>query len=350
MSGFTGSAPGKLVVSGEYAVLEGVPALVQAVNRRANARFIPDGGGELRLSAKPLGIHASPIIGGGRILETALTDPKCRLAALVLHALHRDFGLRLEECGGDLHVDSSDMSLAHGEAKLGVGSSAAVAVTLVAGFGASLAAEPFSKETIFKVADDAHREFQAGRGSGIDIAAATYGGCLRFHRPLDRPAAIESVSWPDAWQWIVVGTGKSASTSYFLQRLSELKEDSSSVYHARMQTLKGLGERVIQEPGLNWIDWSLEWCSALAALGDAIGAKIMSDEHNLHLNVARRLGFGYKPSGAGGGDAGFFLVPVSKPLDEILPLLRDEGVHILGLQAEGQGVHVERLEHPSLEG
>ena len=35
------SAPGKLIVTGEYAVLEGAPALVVAMNRRAIATRRP---------------------------------------------------------------------------------------------------------------------------------------------------------------------------------------------------------------------------------------------------------------------------------------------------------------------
>ena len=38
------SAPGKAVVWGEYAVLEGAPALVMAVNRYATARVEPADG------------------------------------------------------------------------------------------------------------------------------------------------------------------------------------------------------------------------------------------------------------------------------------------------------------------
>ena len=40
--------------------------------------------------------------------------------------------------GGRLEIDTTEMSLAHGGAKLGVGSSAAVAVALVGGIGLSL--------------------------------------------------------------------------------------------------------------------------------------------------------------------------------------------------------------------
>ncbi|MFU8876606.1 MAG: hypothetical protein ACNA7E_00585, partial [Wenzhouxiangellaceae bacterium] len=48
------SAPGKLIVIGEYAVLEGAPALVLGLNRRVRVTALP---GQGRLSAPQLGLE-----------------------------------------------------------------------------------------------------------------------------------------------------------------------------------------------------------------------------------------------------------------------------------------------------
>ena len=55
------SAPGKLVLLGEYAVLEGAPALVMAINRRARVRMTAQSDGTCEVSAPDLNVHNQPL-------------------------------------------------------------------------------------------------------------------------------------------------------------------------------------------------------------------------------------------------------------------------------------------------
>ena len=51
---------------GEYAVLEGAPALVSAVNRRATVKFESNDSRVLTLSAVPLGLGHFPVLKDGQ--------------------------------------------------------------------------------------------------------------------------------------------------------------------------------------------------------------------------------------------------------------------------------------------
>lgn len=67
MKGLRASAPGKLFLCGEYAVLEGAPAVLTAIDRRAVARF----GGRAR--------RASPVV-AAVLDEVGARFPTCAVA------------------------------------------------------------------------------------------------------------------------------------------------------------------------------------------------------------------------------------------------------------------------------
>src|SRR5262245_2351577 len=143
-----GVAPGKVLLLGEYAVLEGRAAICAAVDRYARARVAP---GPLRVEAKNLGIA----------WEGAGEPPPALAAACAL--------LSARGASAQVEIDTSEFS--QGEVKLGLGSSAAALAALAAALAPDL-----SPKDRFHLAEDAHRAAQGGIGSGVDVAASTYGG------------------------------------------------------------------------------------------------------------------------------------------------------------------------------
>ena len=163
------SAPGKAFLIGEYAVLEGAPALVTAVDVRAVAHDcdLPDRPAPSDLS---LAAHAS------------VRD-------------HLSSGTATEFTLGELpSVDSGPFS--RGERKLGFGSSAAVAAAVV-GFHLQEAGHDLTRADTralaLQLARAAHHQAQGG-GSGGDVAAAVLGGSLRFTRDAD-PVVLAHPGW-----------------------------------------------------------------------------------------------------------------------------------------------------------
>jgi phosphomevalonate kinase len=102
----TASAPGKIVLSGEYAVLDGAPAIAMAVDRRAVASVSDNTNDECRVVTE--GFESSG-------------DARYRIVEAVCGA---------RPAGRDFVLDTRAF-VADGR-KLGIGSSAALTVALVA--------------------------------------------------------------------------------------------------------------------------------------------------------------------------------------------------------------------------
>ncbi|HEY6599318.1 MAG TPA: hypothetical protein VIZ30_08395, partial [Pseudomonadales bacterium] len=176
------SAPGKLVVSGEYAVLVGAPALVLAVDRRVTSRLHDTSSGEWRFTSNgyaPDARHPLATLLGAKPLPR--TDP----AYLCQHVLRRllTTGIALDTLPTALTIDIDSRAGFDAGHKLGLGTSAAVCATL----SGALLARCGSTRDVFPIALDAHRAAQGGRGSGVDVAAACHGGLIRYEATMPDP-------------------------------------------------------------------------------------------------------------------------------------------------------------------
>jgi len=201
------SAPGKIVLSGEYAVLDGAPAIVMAVERRARATLADADGGISQVRAPgytdEIGRFASS--GGdfrwleGQVLF-GVVDSVWRAAdALQLSAKLID-------------LDTIDFIEPEGHRKIGIGSSAALTVALCAAIRGSI-----ETETIMAVAQRAHLDLQAGAGSGVDIACSVSGGLIEYRM---EGASVTALDWPEGLLHRVIWTGVAASTRDKLSRLN----------------------------------------------------------------------------------------------------------------------------------
>jgi phosphomevalonate kinase len=197
-------APGKLVLLGEYAVLDGAPALVMAVARYARARLAPLPDAGCRLSTR------APESQTARFDRGEATG--VRLVDRVIAAAPE-----LDWPGWAGYLDSSELFL--GADKLGLGSSAAALVAWAGAWwrAASPGAQPPSAETLIQI----HRAFQGGAGSGLDVAAARCGGVLRYRLDASGGPRIGSVRLPNSVGFAGIFAGSSASTTGLVARYDE---------------------------------------------------------------------------------------------------------------------------------
>ena len=278
-------APGKAMLFGEYAVLDGAWGLVAAVDCHVTA-WLHDGP------------PASPFVAYG---ATAAHD---YLARIGRHAP-----------AGWPQVDSSMLyaqSSEGGGRKLGLGSSASVTV---AAFGAVLHAadvpvgEPARRHDIFLACDAAHATAQGARGSGLDIAAAVWGGVLRARRH-DEHIDVEQVKLPPELAVVLVDTGVAASTAERVARYRALDRKNPAVAHL-LHHLEVLAERgafaTLSSDLIVLID---DWMRRMGELEHLIGIEILTPALHRVTAVARELGGSAKPSGAGGGDLAVAFIPV----------------------------------------
>jgi phosphomevalonate kinase len=259
-------APGKLVLTGAYAVLEGAPAIVAAVDRYVVA--------DTQAPEK--------------------TDVRQLYAA-------DDLGQ-----------------------KLGLGSSAAA---MVASFGARalLRGEdprhPPVRAEIFRAVRDAHRREQGG-GSGVDVASSVYGGVLRYAlsregrapgggrsaRSTKPPEAIiRAAPLPSTLTLAAFWSGTSARTSDLLTRVDALRArgGAAGVFTA----LRGVAEEAADavNDAARFVQRAAAFGRALATLGEAADAPIVPPPFAELGALAEREGAAFFPSGAGGGDVAVWI-------------------------------------------
>lgn len=241
-------APGKLVLTGAYAVLEGAPAIVAAVDRYA-------------------------------VADVAAPDD------VDVRALHDDTGRKLG-------LGSSAASM--------VASQAARAVARGADLG-----DAHVRATLFRGVREAHAHSQRG-GSGVDVAAAVHGGALRYSTD-GRDANVRTVELPPGLVLRAFWSGTSARTSDLLARVDVLRT-RSPLCLARLRLLAAVAASAVDAGDARAFVVAARDCGrALEALGHAADAPIVPPAFAQLSDLAERESAAFLPSGAGGGDVAVWL-------------------------------------------
>ncbi len=317
-------APGKLVIVGEYAVLEGAPALVVAVDRYAGVETRAG-----NVESPTLTVDAAEIgVFGATLTRPDLEGPAAEALRLVLPRL-RQLPATVE------HITLDTQAFFEGKDKLGLGSSAALTVALERILDAKASAD-----VIFQRAFQAHREFQKGAGSGIDLGASVHGGVLRYRlRGTELPERTP-MKWPAGLAMIAIWSGTSADTRSFVGAVAQFAAREPSSYAAIMGGLKRLSEQACAAFHAGEVDGFLEivgqYGEGLANLGKTAGIAIETPAHAQIGAIARSNGARYKPAGAGGGDLGVALCRQDE-LPRVQSALKSAGFPIVPLGVSNTG-------------
>jgi mevalonate kinase len=202
----TASAPGKLVLFGDHAAVYGYPCLVTAVDvrfgvtiRLNNTRAITIDTPDLRASDETYAVDI-----------TQLNARNRRETAFVEAALKRLFDQSPPTSGYDL-------TTAGPRATYGLGSSSAITVATIAAVNEQMGLK-LSLREIFDLAYAAVLDVQ-GTGSGVDIAAAVYGGTVYYVKGGEtlEPLALDTLP-------IVIGySGEKVSTTNLIAEVASLR-------------------------------------------------------------------------------------------------------------------------------
>lgn len=316
------SAPGKMMVSGEYAVLRGAPALVAAVSAR----------GKLTLRA-PQG-DAPP--------DRAVLERRPEAAATLAIA-DEAFG----QSTGGFGVELDTSELASGDRKFGLGSSAAVSAAAAGAVAALAGQDPSDPDVAARIYDAAVRGHRrvAPEGSGSDIVAACFGG-LRMITPGATEGIPDSapVAWPEGLLSSVVWTGQPARTSDLVRQVNALGERDPAALDSAMDHLGACARSFVDAFGAGDAGAIIEevrrYHDAMASLGNAAGAPIVESRLAKVAALATASGGAAKPSGAGGGDVALGFFADSGAKDAFEAAARDAGFEVLEL-ALGRGAGTE---------
>jgi phosphomevalonate kinase len=272
----TGVGHGKLVLVGEYAVLDGAPAIVAAVDHGVRCRWSP----------------GSPQI---------VTPNDDRFARAALAAVDAPDGVWTFE----------DQRSTQTSGKVGFGGSAAAVVAAVR-CALAVTGASWSDEQLFSSCADVHHRVQ-GSGSGIDVAAATFGGVLRFQAGAVTRLQVRP-------RFIVVYAGTSAATGPRVARYLAAPDRAAFIAESQAVVDAFAESPIAATEGAY---------RALCAMSRAAGLDWETPEIARLRALAVALGGAAKPSGAGGGDAVVAFLPDLAAEAEYERRVRAEGFTVV---------------------
>ena len=268
-------APGKLVIAGEYAVVDGGKAIAIAINR----------GVECKITS---GFGITTPSGDTRFVSPILKD-KAQKSHYAFQSWNPVTNLQ--------------------GAKPGFGGSAAACVC------ACLAAGIVPQE-----AYDFHYNIQ-GSGSGIDIAASIYGGTVVFeNREVKRSEPISPV---------VIWSGKSAKTGPRVDSYRRWKQRDKFI-----ETSNQLVEEFLSNP----VDVTKALFQELVQMSQLAKLDYLTPEIQRIVNLAEQYNGAAKPSGAGGGDSLVAFFPTIEDEQSFTARCKHDGITIIPIKLS-KGAH-----------
>ena len=331
MNKITVSAPGKLMLLGEHAVVYNHPCLVTAVDQRMRATVelidepfleinAPDvkvenykklikeiGQGDIPKGAKFVEVAVANLLKIPEILKRVQNDREKK-------------GLRI--------TTKSEFS-----SQFGFGSSSASTVCTVRAISELLKLKLSNKE-IFDLSYKTVLDIQ-GKGSGFDVAAAVFGGTLYFVTggKIIKQLNIKSLS-P-----IVGYSGIKADTVTLMNKVKESfanKQERLGEIYNDVEKLVNQAKEVLVAGDLKTFgDWMNKNQEYLKELGVSI------EKLDNMINGALKAGaYGAKLSGAGGGDC-MIVVASEEKRKSVENAIVSAGGQIIDVATNAQGVRIE---------
>jgi mevalonate kinase len=294
----TASAPGKIILFGEHAVVSGVAAIGAAIDLRAKVT-VRDLPGSVMIKTEELALRGFSL----DLTTGRLTSTQAAHATRYICAVLREFDAKdIQVC-----IDSSLPPAA------GLGSSACIVVAAVAAISAHHGLG-LSRKDIAEISYRLEKKVQQGLGSPMDTALATHGGYLQISRdikPIDLPPL----------EMVVGYTKMPHDTKSEVQKVQDLKKCYFDLVDPIFQAIGALSEKavpLIREQNLAELGRLMNVNHGLL---EALG--VSSRELNELVYAARGAGgaFGAKLTGAGGGGC-MIALPGAKGADTLMVALR----------------------------
>jgi mevalonate kinase len=290
MNKTTASAPGKLMLFGEHAVVHGYPCIVTTVGLYVSVSVEAIAGTDIIISTPGLRERGAEYHIALAQLGKSLQPETSFVEAVTARAV------RMAGAKGGLRITTDGPALSYG-----LGSSSAVTVAATAALSAFYGLG-LDERGLFDLAYGAVLDAQ-GKGSGFDVAAAIYGGTLWFETG---GAAIERLKAP-ALPLLIGYSGAKVSTRRFVDGVSVLRERHPEIVERIFATIGAI--TAMARPALEHGEWARlgDLIDLNQGLLDALGVNTppLADL----IFAARSAGaLGAKLSGAGGGDCMYALI------------------------------------------
>jgi phosphomevalonate kinase len=321
MMSIQASAPGKLMLAGEYVVAAGLaPALAISVGPRAVVSVRDAPNGSWLVDAPDLGLASAQA-----------------QAVPVLHEVLELFpGIK----PGRITVSSE---LGAGPLKPGLGGSSAVCVAAAHALAGWSGRPPPGLPDIIA----AHRRAQGGVGSGYDVATAHVGGLVVFGSSSFTGGAplVESPPWPSGLHAAVFFSGRGASTREQLERVTAWRNEDTDSYDACIEPLAAETIdfiRAFREGNVPRILLHAAQLQEELAFFDRVGDLGIIPTGPLQLAaVIEDAGAIARTAGAGGGDCMWALSDDPETLERATVAATELGFTRLPISIGGPGARIE---------
>lgn len=319
----TASAPGKLMLTGGYAVVHGHPAIVTAVDQRLAVTVEKNGQDTFHLFAPDLGLQAY-----SKTIDD-LGKKELPKAVRFIEILYKKFLEKFPQPEGINVTTHSEFS-----SSFGFGSSSAVTVAFAKAL-TTLYELDFSDEDLFDFCYQTVIEVQ-GVGSGFDIAAAIWGGTLYYISPAK---VIESIKI-DNLSLVVGYTGVKADTPTLIRMINSKLERRPEEIKAIFSKIGEITDKIKMAFG------NEKWSRAGLLFNDhqeqmrLLGVSSV-DLENLIKASLEAGAIGATLSGAGGGDCMIALVDDNKK-QRIQEAIKKGGGEVIEVGLQAKGVRLEK--------
>jgi len=327
----TASAPGKIVLSGEYAVLDGAPAICAALDRRARVDVAQNNEKHHVVTAPEYSDMRGEFLDAHGDLQWLAGGDEFRLVGDVWRTANVNPSTSLS-----LRLDTSEFVDVEQGLKIGVGSSAALTTALAAAL--CEVAEADADAT--RVAFAAHRQFQGGLGSGVDVACSSAGGLIEYRMGGE---SIVQLDWPDGLAYALFWSGVAVGTGTKIERLdSQIPKPSRAalVYAGRRVAAawrSGSAARIMDE--------YRDYIEVLREFSIDHDLGIFDAGHAEMADLAGAAGLVYKPCGAGGGDVGVVFADNEESIASFVDQQLPQQFQTINARLDPLGVQVDRNGH-----
>lgn len=330
----TVSAPGKLMLLGEHAVLYGRPCIVTAVGQRMKATVELTGQPIFQLNAPDVSVenYTKPMeqLGKGDIPKGAKFVEIAVANFLIRHPERlRHFVGEAEGSIGIKVTTKSEFS-----SQFGFGSSSASTVCVVYALS-QLTGAKLSQKEIFKLSYKTVLDIQ-GKGSGFDVAAAVFGETLYF---VIGGKVIEPLKI-DHLPFVVGYSGIKVDTVTLINEVAKKAEKYPWVIdniYDQIGLLVNLAKTALQKGDLKSLGELMNLNEGYLSTLSVEGKKLAD-----MVYAAREAGaYGAKLSGAGIGDCMIALVP-QKSRKAVEKAINNAGGQTIDIKTNVPGVRIEK--------
>ena len=312
--------PGKLVLTGDYAVLFGAPALVLAVNRYANTTLeVTDSGGWVIES----NINSTEQYQSLDALLSATQEQP--LIHTLVGSLENQHDLPNH---ARLSLDTTQFYL-NGN-KLGIGSSAAILVSL-AEVLTHFAQKCFTDAALIQL----HNKLQNSEGSGLDIATCRRGGLVRF-----QSGEAEEISMPNDLYLTFVFTNESAVTGNMIRTFRNIMAQTPESTISSWRTLAEEASESVHNTS-KFLENLVKLNEFVVSFDRANELGIYSPAHLIAHHAAEKADVVYKPCGAGGGDIGVAMSQDMRALSRFKQIIEHKPLTLIDLEIAQRGSNIE---------